>query len=463
MDRRPRGSIDRGLANSRYGIVVLSKSFLKKQWPQWELDGLVQRQMNGSKVILPLWHGVSGTEIAEYSPSLANIVAARTDLGFGDVFAKMLSILKNDQPQLESLKSGIRAGSKRVIVSPVPEFDDAYSELSRMLRETDGAGIKGLLLDNPHLLQLFVRDRRPVAIQTFVPSRDGHFCDAMALYVPQWTEVAFFKLCSIAQPPIANGVWSVEFAEAVGILAGLKHGSAGAFANIVRHGSAGALADIVREIGETANDDREAPEAFSLRRFAKEMPHKSVFILIAGRMDDKDPIGREQLHAALPGLQLRSYDSLAEDLRSSAPEAKLDTPLQLVSVSLTPMERQTIGVEVRSNNLREITKRLRRTAKLNKNQDIVLMGIRLAAYVGDNPDKDRRYYGYHYGRETFFEMGISEHSRDIRRSSKEWSEWLEVPEDGSLKMLDIWGAGLKLSTVLRIVVDKVAYHVRTLG
>ena len=49
-----RRSIDRGLVNSKYGIVVLSPSFFAKQWTQYELDGLVAREMNGVKVILPL-------------------------------------------------------------------------------------------------------------------------------------------------------------------------------------------------------------------------------------------------------------------------------------------------------------------------------------------------------------------------------------------------------------------------
>ena len=34
-----RQSLDRGLKQSRFGIVVLSKAFFDKQWPQYELDG----------------------------------------------------------------------------------------------------------------------------------------------------------------------------------------------------------------------------------------------------------------------------------------------------------------------------------------------------------------------------------------------------------------------------------------
>jgi len=36
-----RRTIDRGLASSRFGVVVLSDSFFQKEWPNRELDGLV--------------------------------------------------------------------------------------------------------------------------------------------------------------------------------------------------------------------------------------------------------------------------------------------------------------------------------------------------------------------------------------------------------------------------------------
>jgi len=70
-----RKSIDRGLVNSEYGIVVLSTSFFAKNWPQYELEGLTAREMDGGKVILPIWHKISKEEILSYSPTLADKVA----------------------------------------------------------------------------------------------------------------------------------------------------------------------------------------------------------------------------------------------------------------------------------------------------------------------------------------------------------------------------------------------------
>jgi len=75
-----RRSIDRGLANSRYGIVILSSSFFAKNWPQYELDGLVAKEMEGRKVILPIWHKVSKDEVRSYSPSLADKVAINSSI-----------------------------------------------------------------------------------------------------------------------------------------------------------------------------------------------------------------------------------------------------------------------------------------------------------------------------------------------------------------------------------------------
>ncbi|MCB0736763.1 MAG: TIR domain-containing protein [Bacteroidetes bacterium] len=73
-----RRSIDNGLRNSRYGIVVLSEAFFNKEWPQRELDGLFAREVNGEKVILPIWHKISKNEVMKYSPIIADLLALNT-------------------------------------------------------------------------------------------------------------------------------------------------------------------------------------------------------------------------------------------------------------------------------------------------------------------------------------------------------------------------------------------------
>lgn len=73
-----RQKIDKGIAKSRFGIVVLSKPFFKKGWTNYELDGLVTRSISGAQVLLPIWHNVSKDEVMNYSSSLADKVARST-------------------------------------------------------------------------------------------------------------------------------------------------------------------------------------------------------------------------------------------------------------------------------------------------------------------------------------------------------------------------------------------------
>jgi hypothetical protein len=75
-----RRSIDQGLINSRYGVVVLSSSFFKRNWTNYELDGFVNKEMNGLKVILPIWHKVSKDEVQNFSLSLADKVALNSSI-----------------------------------------------------------------------------------------------------------------------------------------------------------------------------------------------------------------------------------------------------------------------------------------------------------------------------------------------------------------------------------------------
>lgn len=73
-----RRKIDSGLANSRFGVVVLSEAFFEKGWPNYELDGLVTRGVSGEQLILPIWHKISKAQVVQFSPSLADKVARNT-------------------------------------------------------------------------------------------------------------------------------------------------------------------------------------------------------------------------------------------------------------------------------------------------------------------------------------------------------------------------------------------------
>ncbi|MEZ5963083.1 MAG: DUF1883 domain-containing protein [Planctomycetota bacterium] len=73
-----RRTIDRGIARSRFGVVVLSPAFLGKGWPEYELDGLVTRSVHDEQILLPIWHHVSKSEVMSHSASLADKLARST-------------------------------------------------------------------------------------------------------------------------------------------------------------------------------------------------------------------------------------------------------------------------------------------------------------------------------------------------------------------------------------------------
>jgi hypothetical protein len=71
-----RQKIDRGLANSRVGLVILSPSFINKGWTNYELDGIVTRAVSGEQILLPIWHNITKQQVVDFSPSLADKVEA---------------------------------------------------------------------------------------------------------------------------------------------------------------------------------------------------------------------------------------------------------------------------------------------------------------------------------------------------------------------------------------------------
>lgn len=96
-----RQSIDEGLAQSRYGIVVLSPNFFQKGWPEWELSGLVQRQTSSVRsIILPIWHNVNRVTVEKYSPPLASIKATKSAEGIPSVVEAILKILRPEGSSL---------------------------------------------------------------------------------------------------------------------------------------------------------------------------------------------------------------------------------------------------------------------------------------------------------------------------------------------------------------------------
>jgi hypothetical protein len=116
-----RREIDKGLESCRFGVVVLSRAFFAKEWPQRELDGLTQRETSaGRTVVLPVWHEIDAKEIMRYSPVLADRVAVRTSSGVDAVADRVTAVLRrSERTALQHLEEAIYGERRREELQPL--------------------------------------------------------------------------------------------------------------------------------------------------------------------------------------------------------------------------------------------------------------------------------------------------------------------------------------------------------
>jgi len=122
--------ISKGLANCDFGVVVLSKHFFAKNWPQQELNGLFALEEKDKKVILPVWKDVSKDDVTRYSPILADRVAAKAEDGVD----KVVNDIKKAVAFFERGKS---------VERPAPGFDRLRTSLEKKAERERSKSIVG--------------------------------------------------------------------------------------------------------------------------------------------------------------------------------------------------------------------------------------------------------------------------------------------------------------------------------
>lgn len=85
-------SIDKGISDSNFGLLVLSKSFFKKNWTEYELRSLNSYEVNSGDILLPVWKDVTVKEVREFSPYLADKFALTTNGSIEDMALKIIEV-----------------------------------------------------------------------------------------------------------------------------------------------------------------------------------------------------------------------------------------------------------------------------------------------------------------------------------------------------------------------------------
>lgn len=99
--------IQEGLNQSRYGIVILSKNYIDKNWTMKELHFLMSKEGPERKVILPVLYDVSPEDLAAKDINLADRYGLRADGGM-DVLVKKLVTEVNKGKQTEKKEANMR-------------------------------------------------------------------------------------------------------------------------------------------------------------------------------------------------------------------------------------------------------------------------------------------------------------------------------------------------------------------
>jgi hypothetical protein len=111
--------IAEGMAKSSCGVLVISRSFIGKPWPRYELSGLVNRFVEDNARLIPVWLGVTRSEVSQLNPALADLFSVRATTDTVDSCA--LEILRAVRPQLcENLSMLAQLNSSKFSVVSQP-------------------------------------------------------------------------------------------------------------------------------------------------------------------------------------------------------------------------------------------------------------------------------------------------------------------------------------------------------
>ena len=145
-----RRSIDNGIARSRFGLVILSGPFFAKNWPQYELDGLVTRANSDQQILLPIWHGISKEDVIAYSAPLADKVALSTsERHISEIADQIASVIADANTRQNAPQTN--SGRVKITVSLAPRIHEGAQEEAqkqrRSLEEWIAVAVKQALND----------------------------------------------------------------------------------------------------------------------------------------------------------------------------------------------------------------------------------------------------------------------------------------------------------------------------
>jgi hypothetical protein len=157
-------SIERGLARSRYGVVVFSPKFLAKNWPMAELNGLFAREMEGRKVILPVWHKMSSARMKKALPMQADKYALRSSEGIDAVARALVEVIRPELLELDVRKeTAFEAGESFIEEARLKHPGYDFSVQSGAIDKADSPGTSFATIKGRRKIEIRVSDPSAIA------------------------------------------------------------------------------------------------------------------------------------------------------------------------------------------------------------------------------------------------------------------------------------------------------------
>jgi len=196
-----REKIDYGLSKSRYGIVILSKSFFKKEWPSKELNGLLSKEVDGKKVILPIWHKVSKSEVTSFSPILSDRMGIDSSKGISETAGAIINTIGTTQKfTLQTLPVYKSEFEKLTEI-----LDNLASELKiKEYKDSPPSSVESWLTEGRAKVEKLIDDtlNKYVDKGLLITFINCNFEDFIQFYIDQYH--------IIGNPQITGGIWGLR-------------------------------------------------------------------------------------------------------------------------------------------------------------------------------------------------------------------------------------------------------------
>jgi hypothetical protein len=93
-------SVEKGMRESRSGILLLSSTYLSKGWTNYEMDILIRQSIEKKKKLFPIWHGVTKEDVESRHIGLCGIVSLKSELGLHIIIARLAEEMSDGAPTI---------------------------------------------------------------------------------------------------------------------------------------------------------------------------------------------------------------------------------------------------------------------------------------------------------------------------------------------------------------------------